>query len=906
MQLPISPNATTFLSLHTPPSTSHSPTDTDITSSLKFSVVVPTLNEADNIDPLLTRLFALHVAHDDYEVIIVDDGSVDGTPQKVREWEGRGNVHLLERREKPDLTGSILAGAAMARGEVIVVMDADLSHPPERLPALVAPVLDGSHDVAVGSRYVPGGSTEGWPVHRQLLSRLGGWLARPICDVSDATSGFFAFRRELATIVAQRARGYKILLELLMAGQGRLRVIEVPICFRDRTHGASKLSFQHQWTYLQRLMTLAGGNVSFGTASRFAAVGLFGVLVDALIFQWLMGRDAGLAMSHILSFFAAATLNYSLNSKWSFRHHHAGQLRWRQFARFLTVGIFALLMRGGVLALLVYGWQVPAFLAIFPAIAATAAINYLGSAFYVFPVEQNGPSLDVRWRVASFGVVAFVLLLRLIYLGVGQLIPDEAYYWNYARHMDLSFFDHPPMVAWLIWLGTAVFGDTEFGVRIGAFACGLVTMGYLYALAANLYNKSTGIRTLLLLAVLPFYFATGLLMTPDAPLVAAWAATLYYMERALIANRNMAWLGVGIAFGLGILSKYTLGLLGLAALVFVILDPVARRWLGRPQPYLAAVLALLLFSPVLIWNMEHDWVSIMFQSERAKGIGRHFSLQWLFLHILVLLTPVGLAAAGMALLPGSDGGDSVSDRRRRLFVRVFAGVPLAVFVWLSLFGAPKFHWTGPVWLALLPTMAWMLGQADGQRSIAGRLRAVWKPTIALCVFLYAFGLHYVVLGIPGMPYKWFNDHYYWREATREVEHLAAEVARETGQKPIVVGMTKWSVASALSFYERKEDPMDIRSRNFFGPSGAMYDFWQPADLPTDRPIILVSMKAHLLEHNGEGFSLEPMLAGLGPIERREIMRDGKPLREIYYRIAHGYKGIHLPADKKNRGEDDPG
>jgi len=93
-------------------------------------------------------------------------------------------------------------------------------------------------------------------LHRQLLSRVGGWLARPICDVSDATSGFFAFRRELAAIIAQRARGYKILLELLMAGQGRLRVIEVPICFRDRTHGASKLSFQHQWTYLQRLMTL--------------------------------------------------------------------------------------------------------------------------------------------------------------------------------------------------------------------------------------------------------------------------------------------------------------------------------------------------------------------------------------------------------------------------------------------------------------------------------------------------------------------------------------------------------------------------------------------------------------------------------------------------------------------------
>ncbi|MDQ3185795.1 MAG: glycosyltransferase family 39 protein, partial [Pseudomonadota bacterium] len=570
----------------------------------RFSVVVPTLNEADNIDPLLTRLFALDLAPDSFEVIFVDDGSGDGTPAKVRAWEDRANVRLVERREKPDLTGSILAGVALAHGDVIVVMDADLSHPPERLPALVAPVLDGSHDVAVGSRYVSGGSTEGWPLHRQWLSRLGGWLALPICDVSDATSGFFAFRRELAATIAERARGYKILLELLVAGQGKLRVAEVPICFRDRTHGASKLSFRHQWTYLQRLMTLAGGTVSFGTASRFAAVGLFGVVIDALLFQWLMSRGAGLALAHIMSFFAAAAVNYSLNSKWSFRPHHAGFLRWRHFGRFLTVGIFALLMRGGVLALLVYGWHVPSMLAIFPAIAATAAINYLGSAFYVFPVKQNPPSADVRWRVASLGIVAFAVLLRLIYLGQAQLIPDEAYYWNYAQHMDLSFYDHPPMVAWLIWLGTAIFGDNEFGVRIGAFICGLITMGYLYALACNLYDKTTGMRAVLLLAVLPFYFSTGMVMTTDAPLVAAWAATLYYMERALIADQRSAWLGMGIAFGLGILSKYTLGLLGPAALLFVILDPASRRWLRRPQPYLAAALALLLFSPVIIWNME--------------------------------------------------------------------------------------------------------------------------------------------------------------------------------------------------------------------------------------------------------------------------------------------------------------
>ncbi|HEX8873216.1 MAG TPA: glycosyltransferase family 39 protein [Nitrosospira sp.] len=860
----------------------------------QFSIIIPTLNEADNIDPLLTRLFSLDLPKESFEVIIVDDGSTDGTPDKVRAWENHANVRLIERREKPDLTKSILAGVASARGNVVVVMDADLSHPPERLSALVAPVLDGSHDVAVGSRYVPGGSTEGWPLHRQWLSRVGGWLARPLCDVNDATSGFFAFRRELATIVAQRARGYKILLELLMAGQGKLRVIEVPIVFTDRTRGTSKLSFSHQWTYLQRLMTLAGGSVSFGTASRFAAVGLLGVAVDALLFQWLMSNGAGLALAHIMSFFAAASLNYTLNSKWSFRLHHAGHLQWRQFSRFLTVGIFALLMRGGVLALLIYGWHMPSFLAIFPAIAATAVINYLGSAFYVFPVEQNPPSADIRWRVASFGIIAFSLLLRLIYIGTAELFPDEAYYWNYAQHMDLSFYDHPPMVAWLIWLGTSIFGNTEFGVRFGAFCCGLITMGYLYALTRNLYDKSTAIRAVMLLAVLPFYFATGAVMTADAPLVAAWAATLYYMERALIGDRRSAWLGMGIAFGLGILSKYTLALLGLSALIFVIADPASRRWLVRPHPYAAAALALLLFSPVIIWNMEHSWASLTFQSSRIKGVGDdEFSVHLLILHLMVLLTPVGLLAALMALLPERGSSGSSHERRRRLFVLTFGGVPMAVFFVLSIFDSLRFHWTGPLWLGMLPTVAWMMGQTDDMRVVAARLRSAWKPTIAICLFLYAFTLHYLVLGIPGIPYQGvyegFPEHYFWREATQGIEEVADEVRKQTGQEPIVVGMSKWSIAAVLTFYNRGK-PMEIRSRNMFGDSGAMYDFWYPSEPPTTRPIILVGMWPENLERTRYNNDIGKMLVDPGPVQDREIVHNGKPLRQVYYRIAHGYLG----------------
>ena len=862
----------------------------------QFSIVVPTLNESENIDLLLSRLFALNFSPNTFEIIFVDDGSTDGTADKVRNWKNQSNVRLIERHEKPDLTASILTGAAAAKSDVIVVMDADLSHPPERLTAIVNPVLNGNYDIAIGSRYIVGGSTKNWPFYRQFLSRIGGWIARPICDVNDATSGFFAFRRELAASISSHAHGYKILLELLMANHGKARIIEVPICFHDRTHGTSKLSFSHQRAYIQRLITLAGGTVTLNTASRFAIIGLFGVLIDVIVFQWMISHGAGLALAHFVSFFIAASVNYTFNSKWAFRKYHAGYLKWHQFGRFLTIGVLALLLRGGLLALLVYVWQIPPILAIFPAIAVTAAVNYLGSAFYVFPIKKDLPSPEVHWRIAAIGIVIFTVLLRLIYFGLAQLIPDEAYYWQYAQHMDLSFYDHPPMVAWLIWLGTSILGHNEFGVRIGAILCGLITMGYSYALTQNLYDKSTAMRVLLLLAILPWSFGSGLLMTPDAPLVATWAATLYYMERTLIAGQRMAWLGMGIAFGLGLLSKYSLGLLGIAALVYTLIDSTARFWMKRPHPYLAALLAVLIFSPVIIWNYENEWASFAFQSNRVLADNYQFSVHYLIFHAIILLTPVGFLAAALALFSIKQDEEKQFERRRRLFVQVFTGVPLFICFILSTFDEPRFHWTSPIWLGILPTIAWMMGQTKYLSGFANRIQKGWRLTIITCIFLYAFVLHYVVVGIPGVPYYLFTEHYFWRETAAEIRQISEEVKNQTGEEPIIVGMSKWSVASALYFYTYDGNaPLDIRSRNMFSVSGAMYDFWFPSQGPTDRPIIQVGMKRHHLEKVPpitQGIEVERMLDHPGAIESRVIERYGIPLRLVYYRISQGFKGVN--------------
>ncbi len=169
-----------------------------------------------------------------------------------------------------------------------------------------------------------------------------------------------------------------------------------------------------------------------------------------------------------------------------------------------------------------------------------------------------------------------------------------------------AIFDHPPMVAWLISFGTMLFGDTEFGIRVGATMSWLVTAYFMHRFTSDLFGRMSAFLALLLLSVLPSSSRLGQLTTPDAPLTAAWSAALYFLHRAIVADRPKAWLGAGVSIGLGMLSKYTIALLGPAALVFLIVDPRSRRWLSTKWPYICAGVVATLFSPVIAWNANHD------------------------------------------------------------------------------------------------------------------------------------------------------------------------------------------------------------------------------------------------------------------------------------------------------------
>ncbi len=229
-----------------------------MTQSPKVSIVVPAYREGENIAPLTERIFAATLAAGlEAELIIVDDDSQDGTEEAVEALRSRFPIRLIVRRGERGLSGAVLRGFSEAKSDRFVVLDADLQHPPETIPAMVAPLDGGSCDFVIGTRYAgSGGIASDWPLGRKLASKLATLAARPLAHVSDPMSGFFALRRE----TWQRAEkldpvGYKIALELIVKCRCR-RIEEVPIDFAARVAGESKASLKEGLRYGQHLWRL--------------------------------------------------------------------------------------------------------------------------------------------------------------------------------------------------------------------------------------------------------------------------------------------------------------------------------------------------------------------------------------------------------------------------------------------------------------------------------------------------------------------------------------------------------------------------------------------------------------------------------------------------------------------------
>jgi dolichol-phosphate mannosyltransferase len=223
-----------------------------------LSIVIPTYCEAENLAVLLPELCCvIDKADIPSEIIVVDDNSPDMTPQVCEPYITSGRVRLIRRHSKRGLATAVLRGFHEARGRTVVVMDADLSHPPEVVPAMVEALERKGVEMVIGSRYTKGACTDDrWTFCRWLQSHVATLLAWPLTSVKDPMAGFFAVHRERVL----RARGlqpigYKIALELMVKCPCRW-VVELPIHFKSRCHGESKINLKVQWDYLRHLVRL--------------------------------------------------------------------------------------------------------------------------------------------------------------------------------------------------------------------------------------------------------------------------------------------------------------------------------------------------------------------------------------------------------------------------------------------------------------------------------------------------------------------------------------------------------------------------------------------------------------------------------------------------------------------------
>lgn len=233
------------------------------------SVILPTYNEGDTLPVVIPRIVDVlrqraasatgsttgsTTDSGDFEILVVDDNSPDGTADRAAELARVHPVRVVRRAAARSLSASVVEGIQAAQGELVVVMDADGSHPPQKIPDLIAPVASGRYDMSVGSRYLPGGGCDGWSSYRLVLSRFAGLLARGVTTLSDPTSGFMCIRRNAAVAATVRPIGWKIVLEY--AVQPGMRVVEVPFLFGGRIAGKSKANPAVTVLYLWHLLRL--------------------------------------------------------------------------------------------------------------------------------------------------------------------------------------------------------------------------------------------------------------------------------------------------------------------------------------------------------------------------------------------------------------------------------------------------------------------------------------------------------------------------------------------------------------------------------------------------------------------------------------------------------------------------
>jgi len=343
---------------------------------------------------------------------------------------------------------------------------------------------------------------------------------------------------------------------------------------------------------------------------------------------------------------------------------------------------------------------------------------------------------DARLTLNTAVTILALVALRLIAAAWTPLTFDEAYYWMWSKHLAFGYYDHPPGVAVVIRAGTAIAGDTEFGVRLVSILLALPMSFAVYRTASILFGGVRVAATAAILLNVTLMAAVGtLIVTPDAPLLVTSGFLLFFLAKVLETGRGAWWLAVGAAAGLALQSKYTSLLFGPAILIWLISVPKLRRWLISPWLYLGGLVALAIFAPVILWNADHHWVSFIKQIGRARigdfspaFIGELIPTQIAFATPLVFV----LGAMGLYALFARKAGAMAA----RMLIGATFWTIVAYFIWHSLHARVEANWFAPVYpaFAIAAAVAANLTQWERRQQRVVDFCLRWASPVGIMMF----------------------------------------------------------------------------------------------------------------------------------------------------------------------------
>ena len=357
----------------------------------------------------------------------------------------------------------------------------------------------------------------------------------------------------------------------------------------------------------------------------------------------------------------------------------------------------------------------------------------------MFQKFRNSPAAQVAAMIAVLTAVKAAIALQIALTGY------EATYWYYAQHPALGYYDHPAMIMWIIEASTALFGDGYLGIRALTIIAGGLTLWLTFLAGRRLYGPEAGRLAAFVVGMVPMIFSIGSRLDPDSPLFLFWMASIWALAHALSGGRPAWWYAAGAFLGLAMESKYPAIFLPIGVLLFLALSPDHRRWLKRPEPYLASLLALVVFAPTVIWNAGHHWESFLFQATgRIAGIAGPTlnRIHGYPLSHLLLFTPfICLWAWGSGLRVMWRW--KTSAWQDRLMTAV--GLPTLLFFLAVIFARQvKHHWPTPGYLSLFLLSAAVVtrGGPWGRRLHWGTLGVLAVGYIALPIVLTQLSADY--------------------------------------------------------------------------------------------------------------------------------------------------------------------